>query len=133
MDKDLFEPSGSDGTNGTAVANLTYRVTSLFSGMDAVLGASAGLKHFGTRRLGRSSLAVRLPHEKDNVRDNDCSGVFRGSVGGMAIHSAYFDTPAVLALMREVLRGVDRSALVTLGLTTSDAWSSPGAPVIAVG
>jgi len=41
--------------------NLTYRITALYSGRDAVLGASAGLKHFGVRRLGRSGLAVNPP------------------------------------------------------------------------
>src|SRR5882762_6751960 len=57
VDNDLFESDASDGTDGDAIANLTYRVTAFYSGRDAVLGASAGLKHFGTRRLGRSGLA----------------------------------------------------------------------------
>src|SRR5207253_703964 len=52
VDNDLFESSASDGSDGDAIANLTYRITGLFSGRDAVLGASAGLKHFGVRRLG---------------------------------------------------------------------------------
>jgi hypothetical protein len=45
----------------------------------------------------------------------------------MAIHSAYFDTPGTLALMRDVLRGLDRSVLDTLGRTQSTTWL--GTPV----
>ena len=46
VDNDLFESNSSDGTDGEAVANLVYRITALYSGRDAVLGASAWLKHF---------------------------------------------------------------------------------------
>jgi esterase/lipase superfamily enzyme len=76
VDNDVFEPLSSDTTDGNAVANLTYRITALFSGRDAVLGASAGLKHFGSRRLGRSGLPVEPPTGKDNIWDIDCSGFF---------------------------------------------------------
>ena len=38
VDNDLFESSASDGSDGDAIANLTYRITGLFSGRDAVLG-----------------------------------------------------------------------------------------------
>ena len=128
VDNDLFEPTGSDSTDGNAVANLSYRVTALYSGRDAVLGASAGLKHFGTRRLGRSGLSGRPPGagnpstEKDNVWDLDCSSFFPGNVDGMAIHSAYFETSEVILLMADLLRGIDRSVLTTLGRTTGSAW-----------
>lgn len=122
VDNDLFEPTASDGSDGNAVANLTYRVTSLFSGRDAVLGASAGLKHFGTRRLGRSGLAVRPPTGKDNVWDIDCSSFFPASIGGMDIHGAYFDNADVMNLVRDILRGIDRGILVSTGETQGDAW-----------
>lgn len=124
VDNDLFEPNSSDGSDGDAVANLTYRITALYSGRDAVLGASAGLKHFGTRRLGRSGLAVRPPTGKDNVWDNDCSSFFPASVTGMDIHGAYFDTPEVMKLLRDILRGIDRGVLVSLGETQGNAWPS---------
>ena len=39
--------------DGSLMANLCYRVGALYTGLDQVLGASARLKHFGTRRLGR--------------------------------------------------------------------------------
>ena len=122
VDNDLFESDASDGTDGDAVANLTYRITALYSGRDAVLGASAGLKHFGTRRLGRSGLALRPPTGKDNVWDVDCSSFFPSSVGAMSIHSAYFDNKRMLDLMRDTLRGLDRSVLDTLGRTKGSAW-----------
>lgn len=128
VDNDLFEPTASDGTDGNAVANLTYRITALYSGRDAVLGASAGLKHFGTRRLGRSGLALRPPTGKDNVWDVDCSSFFPSSVGGMDIHSAYFDNKGTLALMRDILRGLDRSVLETLGRTQGAAWPAKRVP-----
>ena len=122
VDNDLFESNSSDGTDGDAIANLTYRVTALYSGRDAVLGASAGLKHFGVRRLGRSGLAVRPPGDKDNVWDVDCSSFFPASTGAMDIHSAYFDNEGTLALMRDILRGIDRAVLETLGRTQGTKW-----------
>jgi len=125
VDNDLFEPGSSDGSDGTAMANLTYRVTALYSGRDAVLGASAGLKHFGTRRLGRSGLAVRPPKGKDNVWDNDCSSFFPDSVTGLQIHGAYFDNANVMKLVGDILRGIDRAVLVALGETQGNAWPPP--------
>ena len=108
--------------------NLTYRITALYSGRDAVLGASSGLKHFGTRRLGRSGLAhrpplVTAPPATDNVWDIDCSSFFPPKtgfnipgVGSVDIHGAYFVTDATIALMRQILRGL------TLGVTKGNAW-----------
>jgi esterase/lipase superfamily enzyme len=127
VDNDLFDAGAPDNSDGAAVANLTYRITALYSGRDAVLGASAGLKHFGTRRLGRSGLAhrpplVTSPPETDNVWDVDCSSFFPASVNGMNIHGAYFVTDGTIALMRQVLRGIDRTALDTLGVTKGTAW-----------
>jgi esterase/lipase superfamily enzyme len=57
VDNDLFDEDAPDNDDGEAIVNLTYRITALYSGRDSVLGMSAGLKHFGTRRLGRSGLA----------------------------------------------------------------------------
>jgi esterase/lipase superfamily enzyme len=122
VDNDLFEPGSSDSSDGNAVANLTYRISVLYSGRDAVLGASAGLKHFGTRRLGRSGLAVCPPTGKDNIWEVDCSSFFPASVTGLQIHSAYFDTADVMKLVGDILRGIDRSVLDTLGETQGSAW-----------
>jgi esterase/lipase superfamily enzyme len=122
VDNDLFDPGAADAADGTAVANLTYRATALYSGRDEVLGASAGLKHFGARRLGRSGLSTRPPAGKDNVWDVDCSSFFPESVGGGAIHSAYFETPATLELLRRILKGVDRGVLATTGQLAGKAW-----------
>jgi hypothetical protein len=65
---------------------------------------SAGLKHFGTRRLGRSGLA-----DPGNVWDN----VFQFDVSNYidthdSIHSAVFDSAPAIAVVRNILRGVDR-------------------------
>lgn len=116
VDNDLFDAGAPDNGDGNAMANLTYRITSLYSGRDAVLGASAGLKHFGTRRLGRSGLAHRPPLSNqlpatDNVWDIDCSTLFGADVSGQDIHGAYFETPATIELMRQILRGIDRGVL----------------------
>ena len=46
---DKFE-NWLDKSDGDAIANLTYRVTALYTGLDTVLGMSAGLKHFGKRQ-----------------------------------------------------------------------------------
>jgi esterase/lipase superfamily enzyme len=122
IDNDLFEPRTDDAFDGSALANLTYRATALYSGRDAVLGASAGMKHFGTRRLGRSGLAVRPPSAADNIWDVDCSSFFPQAVSGMGIHSAYFETRETITLMRDVLRGIDRKVLESLGRTSGDRW-----------
>ncbi len=121
VDNDLFG-SGEVVTagNGEGIANLTYRVTALYSGRDAVLGASAGLKHFGKRRLGRSGLDRTYP-VPDNVWDIDCSQLIAPTVGGISVHSSYFDPTesTCFGLMQEVLRGIDRSVLISQGLVPS--------------
>lgn len=122
VDNDLFDADGSDSGDGNAMANLTYRITALYSGRDAVLGASAGLKHFGVRRLGRSGLATDPPQDADNVWQVECSSFFPASVGGMDIHSAYFGQYGTLPLMRDILRGIDRAVLAQCGQTQGTVW-----------
>lgn len=121
VDNDLFKSGEQvDKSDGDALANLTYRITAFYTGLDQVLGASAGLKHFGKRRLGRSGLD-RTVSEPDNVWDIDCTPFFANDGrDGINIHSAYFDDPEVLNLMRQVLRGVDRTVLsLNQGLVSS--------------
>jgi esterase/lipase superfamily enzyme len=127
VDNDLFDAGAPDNVDGSAIVNLTYRITALYSGRDEVLGASAGLKHFGTRRLGRAGLAhrppmVTQPPATDNVWDVDCSSFFPGSVSGTDIHGAYFVTDPTIELMRQLLRGVDRTVLQTTGQLRGNAW-----------
>lgn len=103
VNNDLFDAGAADNHGGAAVVNLTYRITALCSGRDAVLGASAGLKYFGTRRRGRTGLAhypplVTQPPATDNVWDIDRSGFFPTTVNGMDIHGAYFVTDAAIDL-----------------------------------
>jgi esterase/lipase superfamily enzyme len=128
VDNDLFDdgsPAYADG--GSAIANLCYRITALYSGRDAVLGLSAGLKHFGTRRLGRSGLAHSPPSSSsypltDNVWDVDCSSFFPKNTSGEDIHGAYFVTDGTIELMRQILRGIDREVLKAQGFTEGTAW-----------
>jgi esterase/lipase superfamily enzyme len=127
VDANLFDAGAPDNNDGTAIANLTYRVTALYSGRDAVLGASAGLKHFGMRRLGRSGLSGRPPvadvsSPTDNVWDVDCSSFFPAETSPQDIHGAYFFNDGTIELMRQVLRGLDRDVLNTLGYTKGTAW-----------
>jgi hypothetical protein len=134
VDNDLFDEGAPDNDDGRAIVNLTYRITALYSGRDAVLGASAGLKHFGTRRLGRSGLANRPPlvsgpPATDNVWDVDCSSFFPETgfnlpgIGGVGIHGACFDDQyGPWNLMRQILRGIDRSVLEHTGATKGTAW-----------
>jgi len=110
VDNDLFGSGETvDGSDGDAMANLSYRITALYSGLDPVLGLSAGLKHFGKRRLGRSGLDRTLPLP-DNVCQMDCSGMF-GKVKPADVHSAYFDVARTQELIVGVLRGIDREVL----------------------
>ncbi|MFZ5479058.1 MAG: alpha/beta hydrolase [Myxococcota bacterium] len=90
VDNDLFA-SGEDvdGSDGDAMSNFCYRISALYSGRDPALAASAGLKHFGKRRLGRSGLDQSAPCP-DNVWDTDCTPFFAG-ISTPNVHSAYFE------------------------------------------
>ena len=108
VDNDLFQKDKPEDSDGSLMANLCYRIGALYTGLDQVLGASAGLKHFGTRRLGRSGLAD--PNNVwGNVFELDVSKLVTGQ---NAIHSAVFDSPAALSLVERILRGVDREHLL---------------------
>ncbi|NOT87453.1 MAG: alpha/beta hydrolase [Lysobacter sp.] len=107
VDNDIFQKEKPEDSDGSLMANLCYRIGALYTGLDEVLGASAGLKHFGTRRLGRSGLADGNS-VWDNVFDWDVSDVIDRR---KKIHSAVFDSPKSLALLEKILRGVDRHHL----------------------
>jgi esterase/lipase superfamily enzyme len=107
VDNDLFERGAHDCADGDAITNLSHRVTVLYSGRDAVLGASAGIRKFHVQRLGRAGLAVRPPSDKDNVVDVDCSSFFPSGMGADGIHGAYFGTGRTLTLIRDILRGIE--------------------------
>lgn len=109
VDNDLFS-SGEVVTTAPSegMANLCYRITALYSGKDSVLGMSAGFKHFGKRRLGRSGLDEDVA-EPDNVWDYDCSDLFKPNEDN--IHSAYFYTDTIQNVIRTVLRGYDRTII----------------------
>jgi esterase/lipase superfamily enzyme len=128
VDNDLFDAGAPDNGDGQGVVNLCYRIAALYSGKDAVLGMSAGLKHFGTRRLGRSGLASRPPSvtqppPTDNVWDVDCSSFFAADINGANIHGAYFVTDGTIELMRQILRGIDRGVLQAAKATVGSADS----------
>ncbi len=108
VDNDLFKSGEqTDGSDGDAIANLTYRVTALYTGLDDVLGMSAGLKHFGKRRLGRSGLDTRY-ETPDNVWHYDCTRFLEKAP---STHSAYFEVDKTIDLMRTVLQGLDREVI----------------------
>lgn len=117
VDNDIFK-SGENVSqgDGEGLANLSYRITALYTGRDNVLGASAGLKHFGKRRLGRAGLDDTYP-VPDNVWDVDCSDLIDKDVNGIAVHGEYFNPTetSVYALFRGILEGNDRSVLIKRG------------------
>ena len=118
VDNDLFgSGEGVGHGDGEGLANLSYRITALYTGRDDVLGSSAGLKHFGKRRLGRAGLDRTCP-TPDNVWDVDCSTLLLPGTNGVDIHGEYFEPKeeAVYALMRGVLEGHDRSVLIAGGV-----------------
>lgn len=105
VDNDIFQCDKPVDSDGSLMANLCYRIAALYTGLDSVLGMSAGLKHFGTRRLGRSGLA-----DSTNVWDN----VFEFDVTTYidtqgSVHSAVFDSAPATAIVRNILRGIDRN------------------------
>lgn len=117
VDNDLFK-SGEvvDKSDGDAMANLCYRITALYTGRDLTLGMSAGFKHFGERRLGRSGLArndAGVPLAPSNVWDIDCSRLIKPSVP--RVHSSLFEPADSKGpdLMQRVLRGDDRKLILS--------------------
>lgn len=104
VDNDIFDRSLPIGSDGSLMSNLCYRIAVLYTGLDQVLGASAGLKHFGTRRLGRSGIANEGASVYDNVFDFDVSNL----IVKKNIHSAVFDSPDAMELLRKILIGIDR-------------------------
>lgn len=106
VDNDIFQKGKPDDSDGKLMSNLCYRIAALYTGLDSVLGASAGLKHFGTRRLGRSGLANRCD-VWDNVFDQDVTDLIKKD----NIHSAVFESKASIDLLRQILIGVDRKFL----------------------
>jgi esterase/lipase superfamily enzyme len=116
VDNDIFRAGEAvQHGDGEGIANLTYRATAMYSGRDSVLGMSAGLKHFGKRRLGRSGLDRTAPLP-DNVWDIDCSNLIDPKLNGIQVHGAYFESEPCYDLMRQLLRGIDRSVLFGTGL-----------------
>lgn len=73
---------------------------SVESGRDPVLGLSAGIQG-----LREATSRTEWP-SPNNVWDIDCTPLF--SIDQPDIHSAYFEEPQTLALMRRVLTGIDR-------------------------
>jgi esterase/lipase superfamily enzyme len=118
VDNDIFrEGENVSHGDGEGLANLSYRITALYTGRDNVLGASAGLKHFGKRRLGRAGLDRTYP-VPDNVWDIDCTTLLDSGVNGIAIHGEYFNPneTKIYALLRGILEGSDRSILINSDL-----------------
>jgi esterase/lipase superfamily enzyme len=111
VDKDLFQKGKPADNDGVLMSNLCYRISALYSGPDHVLGASAELKHFGTKRLGRSGLA-----DAASVWDNICQFDLTSLIKGVAsAHSAVFESPRAMALLRSILQGADRNVLLNAG------------------
>jgi hypothetical protein len=107
VDNDLFQKSQPDDSDGSLAANLCYRIGAVYTGLDPILGASAGLKHFGKRRLGRSGLADSTD-VWDNVFDKDITDLVRDQSN---IHSGAFTSTPCQELIRLILRGRDRRLL----------------------
>ncbi len=110
VDNDLFAGGDTVGNGGAeGISNLCYRITALYTNKDSILGMSAGLKHFGKRRLGRSGLDKGVT-QPDNVWDFDCSELFKP--GEKNFHSAYFWTPKIQSVLKQTLQGYDRKIII---------------------
>ncbi|PYV61440.1 MAG: hypothetical protein DMG97_43115 [Acidobacteria bacterium] len=136
-DSDLFDAGAPDNNDGNGVANLTYRITALYSGRESVLGASAGLKHssaglkhFGMRRLGHSGAFESAASGRSVLANRQCLGrrlfqLFPREVDSAAIEGARFVNEGTLNLMRHVLCGIDSGVLETLRYTTGAVRPKP--------
>jgi len=111
VDNDIFQKDKPSDSDGVLMSNLCYRISAMYSGLDQVLGASAGLKHFGIRRLGRSGIA-----DPTNVWDNICQFDVTALIQGIEnSHSAVFESPSAMSLLRSILQGTDRKVIVNSG------------------
>ncbi len=111
MNNDLFQKTQPMESDGSLMANLCYRIAAMYSGLDSVLGASSGLKHFGVRRLGRSGLANN--NVFDNVFGVDVTPLIKDTSD--SAHSAVFRTPTAMRLLASILQGTDRGLLMNPG------------------
>lgn len=66
---------------------------------------------------GSKQISPTAPPATDNVWDVDCSSFFPANISGTDIQDAYLGTAKTIELMRQVLRGIDRSVLENAGLT----------------
>ena len=114
IDNDLFQRDQPADSDGSLMANLCYRIAALYTGRDPVLGMSAGLKHFGTRRLGRSGLADR-GNVWDNVFDFDVTRYLDPS---QSEHSAVFYSKPSITIVQNILCGIDRN-YIAQGVATA--------------
>jgi esterase/lipase superfamily enzyme len=139
VDNDLFKTGEAVAHgDGEGLSNLSYRITALYTGRDDVLGASAGLKHFGKRRLGRSGLDRTYPLP-DNVWDVDCTPLWADNdpkipkVNGISIHGEYFEPQEtrIYALIRSLLEGTDRSVLIHEQLVPAALMKTQPTPSLA--
>jgi hypothetical protein len=64
---------------------------------------------------------VAAPPATDNLWDIDGSSFFPPAVNGLDAHGASFVTDATIALRRQILNGLDRGGLDSLGLTEGKA------------
>ena len=107
--------------DGEGLANSSPTAsTALYTGRDNVLGASAGLKHYlskGKRRLGRAGLDRSVPGSRQRLGRRIAASLLDPSVNGINIHGEYFNPTEskVIALMRGILEGNDRSILIGNG------------------
>jgi hypothetical protein len=91
---------------------LTYHIVAFHCGLDQILGLSAGLKHFGNGRCGRSGLGG-TGFAPDHVWDIDCTRFFMSArIGGFNSHGAYFEEDSVREVVKRVPRGIDRKRII---------------------
>jgi hypothetical protein len=64
----------------------------------------------------------------DNVWEIDCSSLIDAKYDGplgvprVAVHGSYFDDPDTMALIRDLLRGTDRTVLEHTRRTSGNKW-----------
>lgn len=111
---DIAYDSLKSGGSGQAISSFSHRLTFYYSIHDDVLGLSTSVKHFGSRRLGRSG-----PESYDDLPEN-VVGVDSSKVANPdnaekfkadGVHSSYRVIPDILKDFVATMSGQDRAAI----------------------
>ena len=113
VDNDLFRAGDTvQHGDGEGIANLTYRVTAMYSGRRFSARNVGGAEAFWKTTAGTERASHRLARFPTMCGTSIASTLLDPKLNGLDIHGAYFAEPKCYALMRDLLKGMDRTVLL---------------------